>query len=71
MPASGEDSGAIAVAPADQSEAVVLDFIGPLRPGWHRSAEGRENGSMKPEGGGGGIAKASCYVEVDRVEGES
>jgi hypothetical protein len=41
VPAPGEHAHAVALAPADEAEAVVLD-LGPLRPGRHGMAEGRK-----------------------------
>src|SRR5262249_20654972 len=39
---AAEHAHAVAVAPADEPEAVVLDFVGPCRPGWNGVAERRQ-----------------------------
>jgi hypothetical protein len=42
MTASGEHAHAVAIAPADETKAVVFDLVSPLRPGRHAVAVGRE-----------------------------
>ena len=48
--ASREHAHAIAVAPADEAEAIVFDFVCPLRPERHRMAERRQAGLDKADG---------------------
>jgi|ERR1700730_7231930 hypothetical protein len=48
--APGEHPHPVALAPADEPEAVVLDLMHPVRPGRHGVAEVGRQGSMKPTG---------------------
>ena len=47
---AAENAHPVAVAPADKSEAVVLDFIGPLQPGRHRIVLGVKLGCGSDHG---------------------
>ena len=58
--AAGKHTDPVAVAPADEPEAIVLDFIGPFRPGRHGAAECGQAGLDKADGAeGGGVERQS------------
>jgi hypothetical protein len=49
-----------AIAPADEPEAVVLDFVGPFGPDGTMSAGVGRHGSMKPADDGSGKESAGA-----------
>jgi hypothetical protein len=63
-----------AIAPADEPEAVVLDFVGPFGPDGTMSAGVGRHGSMKPGGrrvGEGERQSMTGYIAVERAGRES
>ena len=58
VPARGEHTQAIAVPPADEAIAIVLDLIDPVRPGRHGVRVLGRYGAMKP--GGRRIGPGEC-----------
>src|SRR4051812_13597735 len=74
MTAPAENAHPIALAPADEPEAVVLDFKSPQRPGRYGVPKGRQAGFDKPGGpvsGSGGAPEHRALIALCGVTGES